>query len=179
MIATVHYGTETYAIAKTEQGKRVFVRGPEIPADEVGRRYLVRGEQIEFDWGMRPGPDGKPREQAVNVKLLSQRAPVDTEAHIEEGAVQKVSGDGDFCFVGRKDCGENAFLHVSNVQQCESKYEDGTPYFFVGQVWTYRVTPPVSDKHTAWLAVNARELCAEQSDTPSAPQNCFEKVLQN
>jgi cold shock CspA family protein len=164
MIATVHYSTVTYAIARSEEGNRVFVRGPEIPADEVGRRFLVRGERIEFDLGMRPGSNREPREQAVNVKLLSPRAPVNPDTHTEEGAVQSVSRKGDFCFIARPDCGDNVFLHIDNVDQCESKYEDGTPYFFVGQVWAYRVTPPLSDKQKGWLAVNAKELVAEEAE---------------
>ncbi len=141
-------------------GEDFFAHVSEVPTDEVGRRYLATGERIEFD----AQQTGKAYRCAVNVRILSPREPVDPDSYVEEGTVDKVSRHGDFCFVLRPHGGV-AMLHADSVREVESKYDDGRPYFFKGQVWSYRLTPPLKDEHRAWLAVNACELVAEESAT--------------
>jgi cold shock CspA family protein len=154
-----------YAFIKCESGEVIFAHAAQMQTDEVGRRYLIAGEQVEFEIRKNDKP-GRHEHVAANIRILSPREPAPAD-YSEEGTVDKVSRNGDFCFVLRP-YGGVAMLHRDAVRQYESKSEDGSPYFFREQVWSFSISPPIIDEHRAWLATDARELCAEESELEGA-----------
>jgi cold shock CspA family protein len=132
------------------QEGRVFVSFENVPFDQAGRQWLQGGEEVEFEI-----VNGAGRRFATNVKILSERQPVNLRTYREVGQVDKVGPAKDYAFFKRGFFGSNVFLHFRNRATVSPLR------FAVGQFWEYGLQEPEEGKD-AWLATNAEFVPSEE-----------------